>query len=100
MTNSLHLDFIDPNQLHELIKLSSKHPGDPVYYNGPIIKGYPAIGKSGKDEWLVVRRHLEAFQTSAILKVQFKLDCVIIETRNSIYELRPVEGPRLDEREG
>lgn len=97
--SNLHLDFIDPGQLHELIKLSSKHPGDPEFYNGSIIKGYPAIGRSGKDEWLLVRRHLEAFQTSAIVKVEFKPDHIVLETRNSIYELRPLEGPRLDDQE-
>lgn len=96
--SNLHLDFIDTNQLHTLTKLASKNQRV-SYSEGKLITGYPAISTDAKTSWLVVRRHLEAFMTSAIVKVEFKPDHIILETLNSIYELRPVEGLRLDDRE-
>jgi len=97
--SNLNLDFIDTNQLHTLTKIASKNEAI-SYSEGKLITGYPAIGFDAKTSWVVVRRHLEAFMTSSIVKVEFKPDHVVLETLNSIYELRPVDGPRLDDREG
>ena len=100
MSNNLHLDFIDVTQLHSLTKIDSKSYDNPfAFSNGFVVKGYPAVGGDGVDQWLLIRQHLDVFQTSVIMKVEYKPDRIILETLNSIYELRPLEGPRLDDQE-